>query len=401
MLNRVFKGFLYRDFRIMFIGSCTSSVGTWMQQLAQAWLVLQLSKSPFYLGLDNFLGNIPIVFFSLVGGVIADRRERRRILIGSQVVQLSCAFILTILFATGVVHVWHILVLSFMVGTAQSFGGPAYQALIPTLVKPEDLPNAIALNSIQINLARVIGPTLGGLALTYWGASWCFGLNGVSFIAVIISLLIIRPHFTPMKTSSSVLESIKQGFSFIRKQGAMESLIFLAFSLTLLGFPLIVFLPVFASDVFHGGPKIYTLLLVCSGVGSITGALVVAGLGKYRNQGLAAMLMLVALGVMVTGFALSTSLVLSCALVFLSGAALLAVFTTITSLVQLIATDQMRGRVMSVYNVAFRGGAPVGSLIVGTLVKQFSAPRVLAANGLLLVLLGIYFVALHRKVAAI
>jgi predicted MFS family arabinose efflux permease len=401
LLNRVFKGFLYRDFRIMFIGSCTSSVGTWMQQLAQAWLVLQLSKSPFYLGLDNFLGNIPIVFFSLVGGVIADRRERRRILIGSQVVQLSCAFILTILFATGVVHVWHILVLSFMVGTAQSFGGPAYQALIPTLVKPEDLPNAIALNSIQINLARVIGPTLGGLALTYWGASWCFGLNGVSFIAVIISLLIIRPHFTPMKTSSSVLESIKQGFSFIRKQGAMESLIFLAFSLTLLGFPLIVFLPVFASDVFHGGPKIYTLLLVCSGVGSITGALVVAGLGKYRNQGLAAMLMLVALGVMVTGFALSTSLVLSCALVFLSGAALLAVFTTITSLVQLIATDQMRGRVMSVYNVAFRGGAPVGSLIVGTLVKQFSAPRVLAANGLLLVLLGIYFVALHRKVAAI
>jgi predicted MFS family arabinose efflux permease len=385
----------------MFIGSCTSSVGTWMQQLAQAWLVLQLSKSSFFLGLDNFLGNIPIVLFSLIGGVIADRRERRRILIGSQVVQLSCAFILTILFATGVVHVWHILVLSFMVGTAQSFGGPAYQALIPTLVKAEDLPNAIALNSIQINLARVIGPTLGGLALTYWGASWCFGLNGVSFIAVIISLVIIRPHFTPMKTTGSVLDSIKQGFSFIRKQGAMESLIFLAFSLTLLGFPLIVFLPVFASDVFHGGPKIYTLLLVCSGVGSITGALVVAGLGKYRHQGLAAMVMLVVLGVMVTGFALSTSLVLSCALVFLSGAALLAVFTTITSLVQLIATDQMRGRVMSVYNVAFRGGAPIGSLMVGALVKTFSAPRVLAANGLLLVLLGIYFVALHRKVTTI
>jgi predicted MFS family arabinose efflux permease len=401
LLNRVFKGFLYRDFRIMFIGSCTSSVGTWMQQLAQAWLVLQLSKSPFYLGLDNFLANIPIVFFSLVGGVIADRRERRQILIGSQVVQLSCAFILTILFATGVVHVWHILILSFMVGMAQSFGGPAYQALIPTLVKSEDLPNAIALNSIQINLARVIGPTLGGLALTYWGASWCFGLNGVSFIAVIISLLIIRPHFTPMKSTGSMLESIKQGFSFIRKQGAMESLIFLAFSLTLLGFPLIVFLPVFASDVFHGGPKIYTLLLVCSGVGSITGALVVAGLGKYKNQGRAAMLMLVALGVMVTGFALSKSLILSCTLVFLSGAALLAVFTTVTSLVQLIATDQMRGRVMSVYNVAFRGGAPIGSLMVGALVKQFSAPRVIAANGLLLVLLGIYFVVLHRKVAAI
>src|SRR5215470_3888432 len=149
----------------MFIGSCTSSVGTWMQQLAQAWLVLQLSKSPFYLGLDNFLGNIPIVLFSLVGGVIADRRARQQILIASQVVQLTCAFVLAALFATGVVHVWHILILSFMVGTAQSFGGPAYQALVPSLVKSEDLPNAIGLNSIQFNVARVIGPTLGGLAL--------------------------------------------------------------------------------------------------------------------------------------------------------------------------------------------------------------------------------------------
>lgn len=385
----------------MFVGSCTSSVGTWMQQLAQAWLVLQLSQSSFFLGLDNFLGNIPIVFFSLIGGVLADRRARQQILIASQVVQLSCAFILATLFATGVVHVWHILILSFMVGTAQSFGGPAYQALIPTLVKTEDLPNAIALNSIQINLARVIGPTLGGLVLTYWGAAWCFGLNGVSFVAVIISLLIIRPHFTPMKTGASMLDSIKQGFSFIRKQGAMESLIFLAFSLTLLGFPLIVFLPVFAKDVFHGGPQTLALFLVCSGVGSISGALVVAGLGKYKHQGRAAMFMLVGLGIMVTGFALSRWLVLSCILVFLAGAFLLAVFTTITSLVQLIATDQMRGRVMSVYNVAFRGGGPVGSLIVGALIKQFTAPRVLTANGIILVLLGIYFVALHRKVAAL
>src|SRR5271166_2544465 len=238
LLERVFKCFQYRDFRVMWIGACTSSVGTAMQQLAQSWLVLQLSKSAFMLGLDAFLGTIPIVLFSLVGGVFADRTERQKLLLGSQYVQMACAFLLAILFATGVVHIWHILVLSFITGTAQSFGGPAYQALIPSLVKPEDLKNAIALNSIQFNLARVIGPTLGGLALTYLGAAWCFGLNGLSFVAVIISLLIIHPHFTPTKSSESMLVSMKQGFRFVREQPAMEGLIFLAFSMTLLAFPL-------------------------------------------------------------------------------------------------------------------------------------------------------------------
>src|SRR5579864_6100282 len=244
----------------MWIGACTSSIGTWMQIMAQSWLVLQLSGSPFWLGMDSFLGSIPIVLFSLVGGVLADRMSRQLILVGSQVVQLTCAFLLAALFATGVVHVWHILTLSFIVGTAQSFGGPAYQALIPSLVKPEDLPNAIALNSIQFNLARVIGPVLGALALAI-GAAWCFALNGVSFIAVIITLLIIRPQFVPTKTGESVLTSMGQGFQFIRKRAAMEALIVLAFSMTLLAFPLVVFLPVFARDVYHGDANVLATLV--------------------------------------------------------------------------------------------------------------------------------------------
>ncbi len=400
MLSRVFKGFAYRDFRIMWIGACTSQVGTQMQVLAQSWLVLQLSNSPVLLGLDSFLGTIPIVLFSLVGGVFADRTERQRLLLGSQLVQMTCAFLLATLFATGVVHVWHILTLSFIVGTAQSFGGPAYQALIPSLVKAEDLPNAIALNSIQFNLARVIGPVLGALALAI-GAAWCFALNGLSFIAVIITLLIIRPHFVPTKTSESVLTSMKQGFQFIRKQGTMEALIVLAFSMTLLAFPLVVFLPVFARDVFHGGPSVYSTLLVSLGIGSICGALIVAGLGKYRHQGRAALLMLFALGGLITGFALSRSFILSCALIFFSGGTLLAVFTTVSSLVQMITSDQMRGRVMSVYNVAFRGGTPFGSLVVGALVREFTAPVVIACNGVLLALLGLYFLLIHRKVATL
>jgi predicted MFS family arabinose efflux permease len=400
LLKRVFKGFAYRDFRIMWIGACTSQVGTQMQVLAQSWLVFQLSNSSFMLGLDSFLGTIPIVLFSLVGGVFADRTARQKLLLGSQLVQMSCAFLLAALFATGVIHVWHILTISFIVGTAQSFGGPAYQALIPSLVKPEDLPNAIALNSIQFNLARVIGPVLGALALAI-GAAWCFALNGISFIAVIFTLLIIRPQFVPTKTGESVLSSMKEGFSFIRKQAAMEALIVLAFSMTLLAFPLVVFLPVFARDVYHGGPSVYSTLLVSLGIGSICGALIVAGLGKYPRQGRAALLMLVALGGLITAFALSRSFILSCVLMFFCGGTLLAVFTTISSLVQMITGDQMRGRVMSVYNVAFRGGMPFGSLIVGALVKQFTAPVVIAWNGVLLAILGLYFLLVQRKVAAL
>src|SRR5262249_1751326 len=171
----------------MWLGACVSTIGTWMQSTAQAWLIYDLSKDSFYLGLDTFLAQVPIILFSLVGGVVADRMNRRNLLLMSQYVQMTTAFILTALIYFNVVQVWHILCLSFVVGSAQAFGGPAYQALLPTLVGKEDIPNAIAMNSIQFNLARAIGPTLGGLALAF-GAAWCFGLNGLSFIAVIISL---------------------------------------------------------------------------------------------------------------------------------------------------------------------------------------------------------------------
>ncbi|PYT31025.1 MAG: MFS transporter [Acidobacteria bacterium] len=401
MLRRVFKAFHYREFRLLWVGACTSSIGTWMQEVAQSWLVLQISGSAFWLGLDAFLGDIPIFLFSLVGGVIADRMSRRRLLLASQLVQMSCAFSLALLILLGIVQVWHILVLSFIVGTAQSFGGPAYSALVPTLVDKEDLPNAIALNSIQFNLARVIGPVLGGIALTSLGPSWCFSLNGVSFIAVIISLLLLRPSFQPEKTSESILTSMKQGFGFIRKHGAMEGLIALAFCMTALAIPMITFLPVFAKDVFHAGPTTYTILLASSGIGSVAGALTVAAMGNIANKGRIALLMLICLGAGMTAFAQSKTLWWSCFLLFLSGAALIAAFAMISSLVQLITVNEMRGRVMSIYNVAFRGGMPFGSVLSGWLVPKFSAPTVIAVNGLLLVVLGIYFWLAQRRVASL
>ena len=383
----------------MWAGACTSTIGTFMQTVAQSWLVLQISGSARMLGLDAFLGNIPIFLFSLVGGVVADRVSRRHLLLGSQWVQLTCAFTLTALFAFHVVRIWHILTLSFIVGTAQSFGGPAYLALIPALVEKDDLPNAIALNSIQFNLARVIGPVLGGLALTKLGPQWCFGLNGASFLAVIVSLMLVRLRFEPKASGESILSAMKQGFGFIKKQGAMVGLIGLAFSMTAFAFPLIIFLPVFAKDVFHQGATTFTILLVSSGLGSVAGALIVAALGNVHHKGRVALLMLVAMGGLMTAFALSTNLIASCVLVALSGAALLSAFAMITSLVQLVTADEMRGRVMSIYNVAFRGGMPFGSVVSGWLIPIFSAPKVIAADGLLLVLLGVYFLFVQRRVA--
>jgi len=401
LVRRVFKAFEYRDFRLMWAGACTSSIGTWMQKLAQSWLVLELSKSPVMLGLDSFLGEIPIFLFSLVGGVVADRYDRRYLLIASQCLQMACAFTLAFLLWTDTVRVWHILTLSFFTGVAQAFGGPAYQALVPRLVKGEDLQNAIALNSIQFNLARVIGPVIGGIAMAKLGATWCFSLNGLSYIAVIISLLMLHERFTPAEQRQSMLESMKEGIRFVRKQGSMESLIALAFFMTMLGVPLIVFLPVIAKDVFLAGPDTYSLLLSVSGLGSVAGALLVAATGNVRNKGQVSLVMIILLGVLMVGFSLSRSLWLSCVLLFLAGAALISSFAMIASLVQLLVADEMRGRVMSVYNVAFRGGMPIGSLASGQLMTAFSAPAVMAANGALLAILGVYFLLIHRRIATL
>src|SRR5712691_11679942 len=401
VVRRVFKAFQYRDFRLMWFGACTSSIGTWMQIVAQGWLIYRLTHSPFLLALDQFLGGIPIFLFSLIGGVVADRAERRKILLGSQYVQMASATVLTILVATGHVHVWHMLCLSFISGLAQAFGGPAYQALIPTLVKREDMPNAIALNSIQFNMAVTIGPALAGEALAKLGEQWCFGLNALSFLAPIISLSMITARYLPEKTTESIFGSLKQGIVFVRKQGSMEALIVLAFCMTALSMPMRTYIPVFVKDVFHRGPETYGNLLSLMGVGSICGSLAVAGIGNIRNKGRFALTMLICLGAGIAGFSLSKSLPLSYSMLVFVGASMMAVFATVTSLVQLITTNEMRGRVMSVYNCAFRGGMPMGNLLSGWLVPMFTAPIVLGVNGLVLVLVALYFFFVQRRLAAL
>ena len=400
-INRVFKAFQYRDFRLMWIGACMSSIGTWMQIVAQGWLIYRLSHSAFLLALDQFLGGIPIFLFSLIGGVVADRAERRKILLGSQYVQMACATILTVLIVAGRIHVWHMLALSFVSGLAQAFGGPAYSALIPSLVDREDMPNAIALNSIQFNTAVTIGPALAGQALAKLGESWCFGLNALSFLAPIVSLSIITARYLPEKTNDSIFGSLKQGIKFVRKQGSMEALILLAFCMTALSMPMRTYIPVFVKDIFHRGPETFGNLLSVMGIGSIIGSLTVAGMGNIPNKGRVALITLISLGVGIAGFSISKALPLSYAMLIIVGASMMMVFATVTSLVQLIATNEMRGRVMSVYNCAFRGGMPMGNLLSGWLVPIFTAPVVLGVNGLLLILMAGYFLVVQRRVAAL
>jgi predicted MFS family arabinose efflux permease len=284
-------------------------------------------------------------------------------------------------------------------GIAQAFGGPAYAALIPTLVDKEDMPNAIALNSIQFNAAVTIGPALAAPTLAKLGETWCFAINGLSFLGPIISLSMLQIRFLPEKTKESILTSMKQGFGFIRKQRAMEALVILAFCMTFLAIPSRTQLPVFAKQVFHSGKETYAMFLSLTGLGSIVGALTVAWLGNIRQKGKVALVMLIVLGASISGFAWSTSLVFSCVMLFITGAAMIAVFAAVSSLVQLIVTNEMRGRVMSVYNFAFRGGMPMGNILTGRLVDLYTAPLVLALNGLALVSLALYFLFGERRVA--
>jgi predicted MFS family arabinose efflux permease len=399
-LRRIFRAFRHRDFRLMWLGACTSTIGTFVQQFAQSWLVYDLTKDPFYLGLDLFLGQLPIILFSLVGGVFADRLDRRKMLLGSQYIQMVCAFVLAALFFTHRVKIWEILSLSFVVGLGQSFGGPAYSALLPTLVPAEDLANAIAMNSIQFNLARVLGPALGGLAYATFGATWCFALNGVSYLAVIVSLLLIQVKFVPAKSQEPILKSMNEGIRFIRQREGLSALVLLAFITTLLGFSLTGFLPVIVGTIFHQGPKTYQLLLICSGAGSIVGALLVAASERLKGQGYIALLTLMGLGVATAGFALSKWLPLSCALIFVSGAFVMASASLMLSLVQLIVADQMRGRVMSVYSLAFRAGIPLGSLALGKIIPVVGVSSAIAGSGIGLVAVALYFAIAMRNVTA-
>ena len=399
-MRRIGAALTYRDFRVLWIGAFTSTIGTWMQKVSQNWLVLTLagSSSAFYLGLDSFLGELPILLFTLIGGVVADRRDRRQLLLMSQYIQMATAFALAALVYWGQVRIWHVLVLSTITGLAQAFGGPAYQSLLPSLVDRQHVPNAIAFNSIQFNLARVIGPLMAGGALATFGMVACFGLNGLSFLAVIAAILMMRVRHTPSPTATRLSQELAGGFAYVRAHPEFTAMAALGFAATFLGNPLLTFLPLFAQDVLHGDVRLYTQLMACAGIGAVAGALVVAWLGRFAHMGRTLLILQVAFGTVVVLFASTRLFWLNGVLLFGAGACMVMVFSMLSSLVQLNAPNEMRGRVMSIYMVAFRGGMPLGSLVGGWIANQTSAPTVLTINGVLLGLLALFLLTRTRGV---
>ena len=391
-LRRVAAALAYRDFRVLWLGACTSSIGTWMQKVAQAWLVLELTDSAWYLALDTFVGEVPLLLFTLIGGVVADRMDRRKLLLISQVIQMSSAFTLALIVWADAVTIWYILALSFVSGCAQAFGGPAYQSLIPSLVTKDHLPNAIALNSIQFNIARVIGPLLAGATLHAFGMVSCFTLNGISFLVVIGSLLSLHVRHRPLGTGRRhMLDELKGGLAYVRDEKSLLALTLLAFSTTFLGIPLLTFLPLVARNVFQQGVGGYSEMMAFSGFGAVAGAIVVAWLGRFRHMGVTSLLIQLVFAALVVAFAASRVLWVSQLLLVGTGATLIVAMSLVTSLVQLIAPNELRGRVMSIYMVAFRGGMPLGSLVSGKIADVWSAPVALTIDGVLLAAVATYF----------
>lgn len=397
-LQRTLSSLAFRDFRILWSGAFASTIGTWMQKVAQAWLIFDLTKSSFYLGLDDFLGQLPILLFTILGGVIADRHDRRRLLISSQYVQMTTAFVLAALVWTGTVRVQYILMLSALTGFAQAFGGPAYQSLMPTLVPKPHLPNAIALNSIQFNLSRIFGSLLAGATLAAFGAAICFALNGVSFLLVIAAILALSVRHIPPPDRKPLLQEMRGGFSYVKREPALIGLTVVAFLTTYLGLPVLTFLPVFAQNVFQGDIGLYSRMMAFSGAGSVIGALIVAWLGRFKHMGLTLLIVQVLYGTLVAGFALSRTLWLSELLLFCAALSAMIVTAMTTSLVQLIVPDHLRGRVVSIYMVAFRGGMPLGSLASGYAATFVGVPVVLAVNGVLISVVATYFLIRGRSV---
>jgi MFS family permease len=392
--SRIAVALTHRNFRLLWLGALTSSIGTWMQKVAQAWLIVTLtgSSSAFYLGLDSFAGEFPILLFTLIGGVVADRRDRRHMMLTSQIVQMTVAFVLAILVITGLIKVWMVVTLSFISGCGQAFGGPAYQSLIPTLVGKDHLPNAVALNSIQFNLARVIGPIVAGVALASFGMVACFGLNGVSFLFVIAAILALRDVHVPPMATESIVDQMKGGIRYVRHSYNLKAVMALGFTGAFLGLPLLTFLPVIVKDVFQRDVGFYSRLMTFSGAGAVTGALIVAYIGKHRHIGRLMLIFLGSFGAAMALFSLSRTPAMSAVLLFTAGALLVMCFSLTTSLAQLLAPPELRGRVVSIYMLAFRGGSPLGGLASGWLVTQVgSAPKVLMVNGITLAIVALFF----------
>jgi MFS family permease len=384
--KQTFSAFRHYNYRLWFFGQLFSMVGTWMQSTAQGYLVFTLTNSAVYLGIVSFAAGAPSIVFSLFGGVIADRISRRTLLVITQTSMLVLAFILAGLVFANVVQPWMILILAFLLGVANAFDAPARQAFVVELVDDRtDLVNAIALNASMFNLATVVGPAVAGFTYAWVGPAWCFTINGISFVAVITALLFM--HIKPMpepENRPSAIAQIKESVQYVLSKQTVLMLMIGLGVVSIFGFGILNFMPVWAVNVLHGDVTTNGFLLSARGLGALIGALTVAALGAQRIRGKLWTWGSFVLPALLIVFAISPWLTPALLLLMGVGWSLMWVTNNANSLIQTSIPDEMRGRVMALYTVVFQGGAPLGSLLIGGITSTTNAPLAVIICGIML-----------------
>jgi len=378
-----FGALAHRNFRLFLFGQTVSLTGTWMQSIAQGWLVLQLTDSPFYVGLVSALGSVGVLVFTLYAGVVADRSDKRRVVTITQTLLMLQAFALAALVATGKVTVESVMALALFLGIVNAFDIPTRQSFLVEMVGKEDLMNAIALNSSMFNATRVFGPAVAGILIGTLGTTWCFALNGVSYLAVIGGLLAMRlPPHVPQAAGGSAWAGFRESLAFIAGDARVSTLVVLTGLFSVFGFPYLVMMPVFARDVLHTRAAGYGALTAAVGVGALLGALGIAVLSRRIRKGRTLVLGGTSFGLALVVFATSRSFTLSLVILALTGCAMIINNALTNTLLQTLVPDALRGRVMGFYSFVFVGLAPLGALQAGVIAEHYGAPWAVATGGI-------------------
>jgi MFS family permease len=381
----------HRNFQLFFSGQLISLTGTWMQTVAQSWLVYRLTGSSLLLGLVGFASQIPVFLMAPVGGMIADRVNRHRIVIATQTVSMFLALVLAALTLTHTVKVWHIFLLAALMGVVNAFDIPGRQSFLVDMVGREDLMNAIALNSSMFNGARVIGPAIAGILVAKIGEGWCFFANGISYIAVIVGLLLMKVACPGRSKSDSPLADIIEGFHWVSHTGPIRALLLLLGLVSLVGMPYAVLMPVFADRILHGGARGLGILMGFTGIGALLGALTLALRTGVKGLGRLVSICCAGFGVSLIAFSFSQHFWLSAALLIPVGFFIMLQMACSNTLIQAMVPDALRGRVMALYSMMFMGMAPFGALLGGALADRLGAPITVATGGVASVAGAIWF----------
>lgn len=395
-LSFMLRALSHRNYKLFFSGQSLSLIGTWMTRIATSWLVYRLTGSALLLGVVGFAGQIPSFLLAPFAGVLVDRWNRHRLLVATQVLAMLQSIALALLSLTGLIKIWHIIALSIFQGIINAFDMPARQAFVVEMVeRREDLPNAIALNSSMVNAARLVGPSIGGVVIAAVGEGWCFMLDGVSYIAVILSLLLMKitPRMTERLKEKNMLAEIREGWRYASGFAPIRNVLLLLALVSLVGMPYTVLMPVFANEILHGGPNTLGILMAASGVGALAGALFLAGRKSVLGLGKYIPLTAAAFGAGLVAFSFSRVLWLSLLLMVVTGLGFMVQMAASNTVLQTIVDEDKRGRVMSFYTMAFMGTAPLGSLLAGTIAERIGAPHTLMFGGLGCILGALWFAA--------